>query len=296
MNAVCVVCGKEFEKKSNNVKTCGAECGKENTRQYMRRFSASPGRIEIERERGRRRSADNPIVTDVCMICGKEFRKIRSSRTCGPECREIKRHPPLKSWPVVPPFPDDIDRVAFGHWLSGFADGEATFQLVMATQKNRPFPNFKAFIRITLRDDDIGILRMIQSYWNCGRISLSDNVRSKVPNAKPVAYYEVSCVSDLIDTVIPHLDYHPMRAKKRGDFLVWRKGVELMAAVQKRPLKYREGHCRNRHGGTYPKWTQAESDQFASLSEELKSQRQYGSVVPPEVVINGHGRDAQEIL
>lgn len=215
----------------------------------------------------------------ICLVCHQPFVGHFNRKICGPECNrrfklEYNRsyyREKLKAQPkanVIPPFPEDIEREGFAYWLSGFADGEATFGLRICRQQNKL--NCLALFRITLRDDDADTLRMIHSFWQCGRLTLSDNSRSKIKNAKPIAIYGVQSVADLTNIVIPHFERYPLRAKKRNDFLIWRKGVDLMAEIQSRPRVYREGGS-----GFIPVWSSAEREQFRSISAELVKQREY---------------------
>jgi hypothetical protein len=181
---------------------------------------------------------------------------------------------------TIPPFPDDIDRQHFASWLSGFSDGESTFTLRFQQQTTKSRLSAQTHFRITLRDDDVIILQRIQSFWSCGNIHRADNSRSKIPNAKPTASYCVPRVSDLTRIIIPHFEKYPLQSKKQGDFLIWRKGVELIASVQSRPRRGRTVNGRNRLGrrlaaGWLPNWTEDEWHQFSLIVDDLKAQRRY---------------------
>jgi hypothetical protein len=218
-----------------------------------------------------------------CQECGATFSGHFNARFCGDGCRQRFKRAYIKQWkdahkpppkPVKPnpidPFPDSIDREAFGHWLSGFADGEATFGLRVIEYKDRPRFTCQAYFRICLRDDDAETLKVIRSFWCCGRMYFAHNRRSKIANAKPVAIYSVQSVADIVRVVLPHFRRHPLRAKKRLDLAVWAEGVELMAAIQARPFAIRLGD-----GGVFPRWSDQDKDQFRSLSAALVGGRKY---------------------
>lgn len=227
------------------------------------------------------------MKTKTCRRCGAEFVAVHhNARFCGDACRAAHKVEYMKGWQeahprtpkepeAVEPFPEGIDREAFGSWLSGFADGEGSFGLRLQGSQSQVHCSAIASFRITLRDDDAETLDLIRSYFGCGRLAFAANERSGVANAKPIAIYGVQSISELARVVIPHFERFPLRSKKQRDFAVWRQGVELVAEVQARPLIYRPGHRANRHGGTFPKWTEEERQRFREVEASLKDQRRY---------------------
>lgn len=185
----------------------------------------------------------------------------------------------------IDPFPTDIDRDAFGHWLSGFTDGEGCFVLRVGKAKWQPkgFPT--ACYQILLRCDDRPILERIHAYFGCG--SLCTLIRATTPNGKPQTNFTVRKIPDLMGVVVPHFDRFPLHAKKARDYVIWRKGVELLHRVhiRKRVMRHVNGNCRK---GCYDKWTDSERDEFASLATALRAQRVFKAptITPPSVVHN----------
>jgi hypothetical protein len=168
---------------------------------------------------------------------------------------------------TIPPFPDDIDRQGFGHWLSGFIDGEGHFQLAIQHKKTHSHPTAK--FTLGLRDDDGDIIRLIQSFWRCGVLIF--DARSGKPG-HPKMCLQVSRIEDLHEIVIPHFEVFPLRAKKRRDFDIWSKGIELAYCVKaRRRRRYSTGY------GSFPKWTSAERQEFFLLCDAIKDVRRYGS-------------------
>jgi hypothetical protein len=218
----------------------------------------------------------------ICQYCSSPFTGNFKTRFCSDECRQQYKRGYEKAWrashkkvpppkPEYEPFPSDIDRDSFGHWLSGFVDGEGTFQLRAGRQNDRSEPRIVHFahFRITLRDDDADVLRLIQSYWACGMVYFASNVRSKT-KANPIAVYSVQSTPDLAGTVVAHFERFPLRSKKRNDFIIWKQAIELMSHIQSRPIIGRLGLS-----GIMPKWTDEDREKFRSLSESLKDQRIY---------------------
>src|SRR5213078_1096808 len=96
-------------------------------------------------------------------------------------------------------------RDAFGHWLSGFTDGEGCFYLGMHLYKGKkcyscPTTNF----HIILRQDDAPVLEEIRRFWGVGRLYIS--FAKQTPNQKPQSGFVVGRAGDLTSTVIPHFE------------------------------------------------------------------------------------------
>lgn len=176
------------------------------------------------------------------------------------------------------PFPADVDRTAFGHWLSGFCDGEACFVLDAAANNSHKLPTPCARFFIKLRADDLAVLQQVQSFWQCGGIQVRTRriLDASRANTKPTAIYDIGKAGELARVVVAHFDRHPLRAKKQNDFLIWRQGVELLVSVARRPRQRlaRPGHG-GRIGGTLPRWTDEERTHFQDLVSALKQQRVY---------------------
>ncbi len=174
---------------------------------------------------------------------------------------------------LIAPFPADIDRDAFGHWLSGFTDGEGCFMLNCSDSGHRR-PERWGLLTISLRADDVDILLLIQSYLGCGRIC---NRKQYNNFRQPQFTYQVSRKSDLARVLVPHFDRFPLRAKKSRDYTLWREGVLLLYDVFLRPRRSRtEGR------GAAPKMTDSEAKHFDALAAAMKQQRQYLS---PEISV-----------
>jgi hypothetical protein len=111
----------------------------------------------------------------------------------------------------------DIDTDAFYYWLSGFIDGEGSFMIIPQNGKAHP----EACIKV--RDDDYEIIRDICKITGIGRV-IRVGVYSKFINAKKQIKWTVASTSDCL-ALIEILDSHPLLAKKRRDYLVWKSFV-----------------------------------------------------------------------
>jgi hypothetical protein len=176
---------------------------------------------------------------------------------------------------VIAPFPADIDRTAFGHWLSGLADGEGCFVLASRADKSHKLPTPLAVFTIKLRDDDSSILHLIRSYWQCGYCNRITWTSSDRPGTKPACAFRVTRVGDLLNTVVAHFDKHPLRSKKAADYFIWRQGVEFFHSIAQRKRRIITGGPLGRTRGTLPRWTDDEKTHYLGLVLALQKQRKY---------------------
>ncbi len=161
---------------------------------------------------------------------------------------------------------DHNERDAFGHWISGFTDGEGCFRLYL----DRGIPH--AIIRIGVRSDDGNILTDIKNYWNCG--TLYFHHPHNVPNARPQTIFSCAVLKDLANIIVPHFDKYPLRAKKKRDFLLWKQGVLLLKTIRCRP---RQSKGIGFGKGTICRYTPAEIAEFSCLCLAIKTQRCFDS-------------------
>lgn len=167
----------------------------------------------------------------------------------------------------IPPFPADLDRNSFGHWLSGFTDGEGCFCLTLAAPRPGTNANPVAFYAITLRLDDLPILRLVQSYLGCGSLTLRPTKGASQPSAE----FRVLKVADLVTKVIPHFDLYPLRAKKAEDYQVWKQGVLHVQSVRTTRITHRPGH----RTGNLPRWTPERLAPYVVLRDALRQTRRF---------------------
>lgn len=151
---------------------------------------------------------------------------------------------------------------SFGHWLSGFSDGEATFYLSAKTRIGGSGWHLAERFAIGLRADDGEILHEIRAYLRCGRVI---PIR-KYGGSNPQLRFVVDAHRDQVEHVVPHFDAHPLRSRKARDFEVWRRGVMMREEVIKRGPRGR---------GNTPQWTDHDVLRFVMLKQELEAQRRF---------------------
>jgi len=117
----------------------------------------------------------------------------------------------------------------FKSWLSGFIDGEGCFACVISYKriKDKEYLHFNPMFVISLRSDDVEAIEKIQQYLG-GKISFvqidkenqGDQVRLSIQGC-------YNC-----QKVINHIDKYPLIAKKRNDYIIWKKIIRLLKAKE----------------------------------------------------------------
>ena len=110
---------------------------------------------------------------------------------------------------------------SFGHWLAGFVDGEGCFYAY--TRKTKTYRTCMVGLEIKLRADDLPLLIMIQETLGTGNIVH----RKYKPPDKPQVRLRVGKVMDLKKIIIPLFNKYPLLSKKKRDFSIWKRAVEL---------------------------------------------------------------------
>jgi hypothetical protein len=152
------------------------------------------------------------------------------------------------------------DRDAFGHWLSGFVDGEGHFRLQYSNSKGKKSKHrLQAVFRVSVRSDDIKLLFDIQDYLDIGRIYLHANEadRRRGLDAMPSCRF-TACSKNELEILVNHFDKYPLRSKKARDYAIWREGA-LMRMKHK----------------TFQPWAEQEIDKFVGLTKQLIEVREY---------------------
>ncbi len=161
------------------------------------------------------------------------------------------------------------ERRDFGNWLVGFTDGEGCFQLMIS--KNKPMPDGllrSSTFRIGLRYDDKPILEKIRGYLGCGTIYDNFTACKIKSTTNPSAEFRVADIKDLATKIVPFFEKFQLRSKKKRDFDIWKKGVEVSYLVNCKPRIYKS------YGYGYePKWLDKDKERFSELDRQLKEVR-----------------------
>lgn len=117
-----------------------------------------------------------------------------------------------------------------GDYIAGFVDGEGCFYLTFRSEVKRnrngspTYYRWLPYFAITLREDDYDILKKICDTLNCGKLYfLSSRNRGG-----RMAYLGIQNITDLYEKVMPFFKKYPLRAKKRKDFELWCRALEIV--------------------------------------------------------------------
>lgn len=122
----------------------------------------------------------------------------------------------------------------FGHWLSGFVDGEGWFSLRTHMRK-KPLANGStvSYIEwvlefgIGLRADDEAILDRICKYLKCGKVISRTIGKKDGFDRKPQVCLSIKNKEDL-PKIVRHFERYPLRSKKKKQFEIWKNAVEIV--------------------------------------------------------------------
>ena len=107
-----------------------------------------------------------------------------------------------------------------GYYLSGFADGEGSFNLSFRKRKDYSMP-WKISLCFKVSQKDKVILALFKRHLKCGTLR---------PRKDGVWYYEVNNFTAIQNNVIPFFDrFGFLSAKKKRDFSKFREIAKLIA-------------------------------------------------------------------
>jgi hypothetical protein len=83
-------------------------------------------------------------------------------------------------------------------------------RFVRSSKQAPHWPEVRPSFPVSLNEGDLELLRDLQMYFGCGWIRESNTDRT--------FKYEVRALRDLLDSVIPHFERHPLRGSKANGF------------------------------------------------------------------------------
>jgi len=107
------------------------------------------------------------------------------------------------------------------YFVTGFSDAEASFIiLILKEPRNTSNWTVKTRFSIGLHKKDTEILELIKSYFGGVGTILKQNENS--------VQYRVGSLKDLNEKIIPHFDNYTLITKKKADFIIFKKIINLM--------------------------------------------------------------------
>jgi hypothetical protein len=123
---------------------------------------------------------------------------------------------------LLPTFLSNNDH-EFYDWFRGFCDAEGNF-IIRVRKKKEKIIGFEFLFRITLHKDDLNVLKIIKSKFNCGSIINSN---------RNVHILIVSSLNDIENAIIPFFDKYPLMTKKCLDYLDFKQAFFIFKKRKK---------------------------------------------------------------
>ena len=107
------------------------------------------------------------------------------------------------------------------HWVVGFVDGEGCF-FVGINRHPEMASGYQVLPEFTVvqHQRDIQLLHALKQFFGCGVVRKN--------HAERMAY-RVRSLEHLNERIVPFFELHPLKSKKRVDFLKFRKVLQLMS-------------------------------------------------------------------
>jgi len=130
--------------------------------------------------------------------------------------------------PIVKYDNADIDKVKIllenknkSGFISGFSDAESSFSIfVVKNPKLKTGWSVQPAFLINLHVRDLKLLEEIQLFFGVGTIAIKKDKES--------AIFSIQSIKNITDVVIPFFEQYPLITKKRVDYLLFKRVVDLM--------------------------------------------------------------------
>ena len=113
---------------------------------------------------------------------------------------------------------------AFGHYFTGFFDGEGTIVLWYRRRyrthygDGKTYPEYRLGLQIQLRQDDACVLEYIREHL--GGYLVEDAHEGSPTN--PTTCWKLESIPELAEKIVPLFDQYPLRTKKKAEYKLWR--------------------------------------------------------------------------
>jgi len=126
-----------------------------------------------------------------------------------------QERPGFSTW--LDRIPDDL-----GHWISGFVDGEGSFNVPIRRGHDRGLP-WRVALSFNVSQVGSELPELLRLTFSVG------TVRDR---GDGVHYFEVTRPLELAERIFPLFDQFPLRGSKRTDLLVFREIAEIVRSGQ----------------------------------------------------------------
>jgi LAGLIDADG endonuclease len=107
-------------------------------------------------------------------------------------------------------------------YFAGFVDGEGYFHINKSNVEKGI--TYSCRFDINLRDDDDEIIKLFHDTFKIGVVNYYSANRETMPNANPQVVFRIAKLTDCLK-LIEIFDNHPLRAKKKKDYEIWKQAV-----------------------------------------------------------------------
>ena len=117
-----------------------------------------------------------------------------------------------------------------GYYLSGFADGEGSFNVSAINRKKDYKHGWKVSPSFNVSQKDDTIPHIFKNYLGCGKIRYRKD---------GICYFEVRSFKELSQVVIPFFKEYPLQSKEKKD--TFHKFCKIMKIIQKKEHLNKKG-------------------------------------------------------
>ncbi len=156
-----------------------------------------------------------------------------------------------------------------GDYITGFVDGEGCFALtfrrdIRHERKGKPvYYSWKVLFAIVLRRDDYELLEKISLVLDCGAISFTE----PRGNFDGGVRYQVSNIDDLKEKIIPFFCKYELHGKKKYDFNLWAKAVDILGKYKSKRGKV--NIVKGKRGFTKVEWEEKDLQKLSEIKNEM---------------------------
>jgi hypothetical protein len=119
------------------------------------------------------------------------------------------------------------ERPGFEQWVVGFVDGEGCFSVpIFRNHSCRLGWQVQPDFSVVQGGRSVHVLHELERFFECGHVGR--NARHD-DHREDLYRYSVRSIGDLIATIVPFFEAHPLRTVKRDEFLRFATVVRLMS-------------------------------------------------------------------